>query len=167
MSVDVDRSLELPESLTPPWMAGSRTAPCLLARKACLHARNSCSLIHTRCLQAHICRVHTSNECVQGCEHRMWACTNHLLSCTSIETLCPGVMRANEHSLWTSLQRSWPAMASPFPAFPDSSDVCRGLTGAPTSRRRAVSRCMADESSCSSFTHHREVRNVPLSKKRT
>jgi len=175
MSVMVDRRLALPESLTPPLragsgtpsMEGSPTAPCLLARKACLHGRNSCLQRLTRCSQTHIHRVHSSNECVQAYERRVRAYPSRLLGYTSIETLCLGVSRANEHGLRTSLQRLWPAMASPFPAFPDSSDVCRGLTGAPTSRRRAVSRCMADESSCSSFTHHREVRNAPLSKKRT
>jgi len=133
-------------------MEGSPTAPCLLARKACLHARNSCLQGLTRCSQTHIHRVHSSNECVQGYERRVRAYPSRLLGYTSIEMLCLGVSRANEHGLRTSLQRlwpgmqcSWPGMASRLPAFPDLSAVFRGFHWRVLRRKTCQSRSVAGE----------------------
>jgi len=171
MSVNVDRSLGLPQPLTPPlragsgtpWMAGSRTAPCLLARKACLHGRNSCLQRLTRCSQPYIRRVHSSNECVQEYERHGRACPSRLLGYTSIETLCLGVSRANEHGLRTSLQRLWPVMLSRLPSFPDLPAVCRGFHWRILLWKTCQSPSMAGKSRCPSFTLFKELHYVSIS----
>ncbi len=164
MTVDGDRSRELPKSDFGEKPISQR---CLLARKACLHGHDSRLLLHTRCSQTHILRVHASDECVQGHKHRVQPCTYRLLGYTGVALLCTGVSRANKHGWWTNKHRWWTGSPSPLPVFPDSSAVCHGFAAVSSSGKRPIPRGMADESRCSSFTLLKELHYVSIPEIRT
>jgi hypothetical protein len=145
----------------------TRVQPCLLARKACLHGHHGRLLLHTRCSQTHILRVHASDECVQGYKHRVQPCTRRLLGYTGVALLCIGVSRANKHGWWTNKHRWWTGLPSLLSAFPDSLAVCRGSHGRVILWKTCQPRSMAGESRCPSFTLYREVLYVSLPTKRT
>jgi len=125
-----------------------RVQPCLLARKACLHAHHGRLLLHLRCSQTHILRVHASDERVQGYKHRVPARIRRLLGYTDVALLCTGVSWTNKHGWWTNKHGWWTGSPSSLPVFPDSSAVYHGCAAASSFATRPTPPSMAGKSRC-------------------
>ena len=140
-------------------------APCLLARKACMHVHHSCLLHRTRCAKPCIRCVHASSRCVQRYKRRVTGYTRRLLGYAGVVLLCTGVSRVNKHDWWASKHSwwanrhgCWTGLPSRLPVFPDSSAVSLGFHWCILLWKTCQSPSMAGESRCPSFTSHKEVR---------